>query len=475
MDGACHDGTGLESLRLRGDQPLADREQQQEGLPRVGEEVGGCLVEGFLGQGGMGTVFRARQFATDRPVALKIVRGDAGSVAAFGQRFAREARTAAAVSHPNVVHVYDFGAFAGGWYLVTEFVDGITLEQMVAAHGAVPPGRTIALLEQALLGLIAIADAGLVHRDIKPANLLIAAGDRLKIADFGLARPETGMDVTMAGQIIGTPAFMSLEQWRSERLDHRTDQYSLGVTAYLMLTGTKPFQGDNVLDLAKAVGTQEPVPPPMLNPAVDPGLAATVLRMMARRREDRFPDHRACLAALRAPVHLPTRRTPPPGTRLTTPLPAIQTPRPAGSTSSYRRRIGAPEPVSQVRSTPLPVARPTPLPEPAAPGTGSAKLRRRKERERIRERLQGLLDEAELACAERQLGRASALIEQAHSCLRWLQEDGADADLLSAISRIARLDARRGRIALRSGALHIAGWLLLAGAISGALAWWMAG
>jgi serine/threonine protein kinase len=199
----------------------------------------------LLGRGGMGAVYKARQTSLDRFVALKILPAEANEDPAFGERFQREARALAQLSHPNIVGVHDFGQAGAYAYLVMEFVDGANLRQLQRG-GHLSPSEALAIVPQICEALQFAHDHGIVHRDIKPENILIDTQGRVKIADFGLAkmmRLEAGApDLTLTRHAIGTPQYMAPEQIeKPETVDHRADIYSLGVVFYEMLTGELPI------------------------------------------------------------------------------------------------------------------------------------------------------------------------------------------------------------------------------------------
>jgi tRNA A-37 threonylcarbamoyl transferase component Bud32 len=202
------------------------------------------LVE-LVGQGGMGAVYRVRQKKLGREAALKILQLDADASPAFGERFEREARALAALSHDNIVAVYDCGRAGPHWYFLMEFVDGVSLRQMIRAR-EVDPRTALGIVAQICDALQAAHDRGIVHRDVKPENVLVDRRGRVKILDFGLAKllnkePRTGT-LTETGQVMGTPRYMAPEQWeRPLSVDHRADIYSVGVVFYELLTGELPM------------------------------------------------------------------------------------------------------------------------------------------------------------------------------------------------------------------------------------------
>ncbi|HET6882142.1 MAG TPA: serine/threonine-protein kinase [Pirellulales bacterium] len=199
----------------------------------------------LLGQGGMGAVYKARQPSLDRLVAIKILPIDAGRDPAFAERFTREARALARLSHPHIVGIYDFGQADGLYYFVMEYVDGVNLRQLVASR-QLSPQQALALVPQICEALQFAHDEGIVHRDVKPENILLDKRGRVKIADFGLAkllgRTAGEATLTRVEQVMGTPLYMAPEQMQSSHaVDHRADIYSLGVVFYEMLTGELPL------------------------------------------------------------------------------------------------------------------------------------------------------------------------------------------------------------------------------------------
>ncbi len=198
----------------------------------------------LLGEGGMGTVYRARQKKLQRQVALKLLSRELSSDPAFAERFLREAQALARLQHPNIVSLYDFGETAGYYFLVMEYVDGLNLRQILL-RGELKPSEALAIVPQICDGLQYAHEAGVIHRDIKPENVLVDRSGRVKIADFGLAkildRAVPTIALTGSGQVMGTPHYMAPEQLTDPRhVDHRADIYSLGVVFYELLTGNLP-------------------------------------------------------------------------------------------------------------------------------------------------------------------------------------------------------------------------------------------
>ena len=232
-----------------------------------------------LGRGGMATVYLARDTELDRPVAVKVL--DAADEG-LRERFVREARLAARLSHPNVVGVFDAGEDGGRPYIVMEHVEGETVAELLARRGRLPPEEARGLAVQAARGLAHAHAAGLVHRDIKPQNLLLREDGTLKIADFGIARATEDTSLTQPGTVLGTAAYLAPEQARGERATPASDVYSLGAVLYELLTGKPP--------------AETPAPVRELAPEVPRELEDVVMRSLARNPSYRPADLESELA-----------------------------------------------------------------------------------------------------------------------------------------------------------------------------------
>ncbi len=244
-------------------------------------------VREVLGTGGMGTVYLAHDTALDRPVALKVLRPEVGDDPALADRFVREARAAARVSHPNLTHVYFVGTEGGRPFFAMEYCPGATLEATVKEKGPFPLQRGLDVLAQAARGLAAAHGAGVVHRDVKPSNLMLLPDGTVKVADFGLAKSLQGDVQATAGRLMGTPSYMSPEQVRGKPVDGRTDVYLLGLTAFFVFTG-KPAYGSDQLGEVINDQMNSPMPPlssfrPDLPPALDEALARMCAKDPAKR------------------------------------------------------------------------------------------------------------------------------------------------------------------------------------------------
>jgi hypothetical protein len=268
-------------------EPKADTEFQPGALPR---QIGPFEVLEILGRGAFGTVYKARDSELDRIVALKVPRAGYFSTAEEEERFLREARSAARLSHPNIVPVHQVSHEQGLPYIVSDFIDGRTLADLLA--GPRPSFReTAELIAQLAEALEYAHGQKVIHRDIKPGNILIDQSGRPHLTDFGLARRDEGeITVTLKGQILGTPAYMAPEQAAGEQgqVDSRSDEYSLGVVFYELLTGELPFRGNKRM-LLYQVQHEEPRPPRKLNDGIPRDLETICLKAMAKEPTRRYP------------------------------------------------------------------------------------------------------------------------------------------------------------------------------------------
>ncbi len=251
--------------------------------------IAGMRIEKRIGRGGMGDVYLAVQESLQRQVAVKVLATRFADDAAFVRRFQAEARAAAALNHPNVVTVYDVGEDRGTHYLSMEYMDRGTLEDRVQAGGRLAVDEVLSILRDAAAGLVYAEARGIVHRDLKPANLMQNHLGQTKIADLGLATHVESEEMQTADRkVFGTPHFMSPEQARGERLDHRSDLYSLGATAYRLLTGHTPFEGQDAREIVRALLRDEPRAMREFVPDLPPGVVALVERLMRKDAAQRF-------------------------------------------------------------------------------------------------------------------------------------------------------------------------------------------
>jgi serine/threonine-protein kinase len=261
-----------------------------------------------LGEGGMGQVYLAEHQLLKRPCALKLIRPENESDPLARARFEREVRTAAMLTHPNTIHIFDYGRTGGGtFYYVMEYLVGMSVSTLVKRFGPLAPARVVYLGRQVCGALAEAHKNGLVHRDMKPANIYVAVlggqYDVVKVLDFGLVKPiDRGAPQISADYAVsGTPMYMSPEQASASReLDGRSDLYAVGAVLYFMLTGRAPFEGSTAMELMIAHARDPVVPPTRLRPDIPLDLEAIVLTLLAKKAEDRFENARALSAALAA-------------------------------------------------------------------------------------------------------------------------------------------------------------------------------
>jgi eukaryotic-like serine/threonine-protein kinase len=277
---------------------------------REARRLGQYVLRERLGGGGMGEVFRAEHALLRRPVAVKLIRpdraGDPGNLA----RFEREVQATASLSHPNTVQIFDYGHTEDGtFYYVMEYLQGLTLQELVDTHGPLPPARAVFLLCQVCRALGEAHAVGLIHRDIKPTNVIACSRggttDVAELLDFGLVRRSTGPaddgQLTQVGTVAGTPAYMSPEQAAAaDTPDLRSDIYSLGAVLYFLLAGQAPFAGRSPIQMLAAHMYEPPASLTAFRSDVPAELQAVVSRCLAKHPADRFPDAQSLERALAA-------------------------------------------------------------------------------------------------------------------------------------------------------------------------------
>src|SRR5229473_4658505 len=252
------------------------------------QTVGRYEITGELGRGAMGVVYKALDPTIGRTVALKTMRLDVHGLdaAEMVRRFQNEARAAGVLSHPNIVTIYDAGEQDGIFYIAMEFIEGTTLHELLAEQRVLAADDVIQYSRQICRGLDYAQSHGIVHRDIKPANIMITSNGTVKIMDFGIAK--TGGGVTSTGQVLGTPNYMSPEQVKGKPLDGRSDLFSFGVLLYEMLTGEKPFVGQNVTTIIYKIVNENPIPPRDLDVTIHPGLSTVVTKALSKSPDERY-------------------------------------------------------------------------------------------------------------------------------------------------------------------------------------------
>ena len=268
-------------------------------MTEIGTTLGGRyrLVE-LLGQGGMATIYRARDAQLDRDVAVKLIRPEYGEDPDFLSRFRDEARAAASLNHPNIVSVFDFGEGESGPYLVMELLEGEDLASIIRGNGPLAPRQAARVSAEAAKALQAAHVRGIVHRDVKPSNILVGRDGRIKVADFGIARAINEAQVTVPGVAMGSVHYFSPEQARGEPATVSSDIYALGIVLFESLTGQRPFSGDGAAAIALARLTTTPPRPSALRQGVPPELDAIVTKAMALDPAARYASAAAMASAL---------------------------------------------------------------------------------------------------------------------------------------------------------------------------------
>jgi serine/threonine protein kinase len=299
--------------------------------PDTPESFGRFVVEEAIGRGGMGVVYKALDPLIGRPVAIKILRMDAAmgseSLANLQSRFEQEFRSAGALSHPNIVTIYDVGQEGELSYIAMEFVEGWSLEKMMKSTGSIPMGQVLGMLVELCDGLDYAHKSGVVHRDIKPANVLFTPEGRPKITDFGVAKLKSS-NLTMTGTLVGTPGYMAPEQILGKKVTGASDQFSLAVMTYQLLCGRMPFDAEEAATILYHIVHEQPTPPHVANPAIPTAADAALLKALSKSPDDRFPSCSAfarmlCQAVASAPgmeqlaiqlsTHATASMTPPSG------------------------------------------------------------------------------------------------------------------------------------------------------------------
>ncbi|HVF28190.1 MAG TPA: protein kinase [Pyrinomonadaceae bacterium] len=264
----------------------------------VGNTIGSYRIERKLGEGGMGAVYMGTDMMLEREVAIKALRSELASQPPVVERFRSEAVTLAKLNHPNIATLYSFFRQGDEFFMVLEYVRGVTLHQLITSQGALPPEQALHLFRQMLDGIHHAHNSGIIHRDIKPGNVMLTETGTLKVLDFGIARILGAARMTKAGHLVGTVEYMSPEQVRGLEMDARSDIYALGILLYEMLTGRVPFLIENEFELMKAQIEQQPPPPRELNPAIPPEVEAVILRALAKDPNERYQTAGEFRAAL---------------------------------------------------------------------------------------------------------------------------------------------------------------------------------
>lgn len=265
----------------------------------AGQNLGGYYLEEEIGRGSMGVVYRGKQIALGREVAIKILPQMLARDASYIARFIREAQIIAGLNHPNIVQIYDAGQHDKQLYFVMEYVQGPTLASLLQLDGTIIQHIAAEYAAQIAEALdAAYRERDVIHRDIKPENLMLNRWGKMKVMDFGLAKAPGLQKITVAKTLVGSIYYASPEQIWGQKIDNRSDIYALGVVLYEMVTGQRPFNGRSIPELTHTIIAGAPVPPKQLNPEVAPELEQIVLKALAKDRQQRFEDAGAMAQAL---------------------------------------------------------------------------------------------------------------------------------------------------------------------------------
>ncbi|HEY6891895.1 MAG TPA: serine/threonine-protein kinase [Solirubrobacter sp.] len=289
---------------------------------RIGSVIAGYRIDSRIGRGGMGVVYRAHHLSLEREAALKIIAPDLAESSGFRERFSREARVAAALTHPNIVTVYDAGEVDGTLYLAMQFIEGSDLARMLATDGRLKPYRAIDVCRQIGDALDAAHERGLIHRDVKPANVLIE-GRNAYLTDFGLTKRLGGTQVTMAGDVVGTIHYVAPEQIEGREVTARSDVYSLGCVLFHCLTGRMPYERDTDVAVIYAHLSEPPPRPSRVRPELPDAFDDVIARALDKNPDRHFQTCAELMAAAKAVVESagPLSETLPPRRASTTGAP----------------------------------------------------------------------------------------------------------------------------------------------------------
>jgi serine/threonine protein kinase len=307
----------------------------------AGRNLDGYQLEEEIGRGSMGVVYRGKQIALGREVAIKVLPQSLARDSSYVARFIREARIIAGLNHPNIVQIYDAGQHHKHLYFVMEYVQGPTLASLIHLDETIPEHLATEYAAEIADALdAAYKERHVIHRDIKPENLMLNRWGKVKVMDFGLARATGYQQITVARTLVGSIYYASPEQVWGKTLDNRSDIYALGVVLYEMVCGKRPFTGRSMSELTHAITRGDLKPPSEYNPEIDPGLEAIILTALARDRELRYEEASLMARDLRAlDLHqppIPTTPILPPNRQVTRDRIVIQLPkRPQAQLPSY--------------------------------------------------------------------------------------------------------------------------------------------
>jgi eukaryotic-like serine/threonine-protein kinase len=300
-----------------------------------------------LGSGGMAEVYLGRDRVLGRTIAVKTLLTQFAGDPHFIARFRREAQSAAALNHPNIVGVYDTGSHDGTHYIVMEYIEGRTLREIIREEGPLLPERAAEIAGDVCAGLAFAHSHGIVHRDVKPANIMLTKNGEVKVTDFGIARAASSETVTQTATVLGTAQYFSPEQAQAGPVDARSDIYSLGVCLYEMLTRQVPFTGSSPVAIAYKHVKEDPIPPSRLNADIPPALESITMKALAKNPDNRYQNAQEMRQDLmRAATGKPVQATPlMPAADQT----SVYTPPVSDQTTIIRRTGGGPPPVEMQR------------------------------------------------------------------------------------------------------------------------------
>ena len=332
------------------------------------KRLGHYEIVSELGRGGMGVVYKAYEPALDRHVAIKVLSDQMAEDPLVVARFQREARSVAALHHPNIIQIFFIGESEGRHYFVMEFVEGESLSAYIRRQTRVPVAKALEILIQICEGLSAAHDIGVVHRDIKPANIMLDRHARVKIADFGIAlTADLQKKLTSTGQFLGTPGYLSPEVCLGEKADARTDIFSLGIVLYEMLSGEVPFHADSPLAMLSKVVNEAVPDVRQINQNVAPEVQAILSKMVEKNRENRYADCHELLEVLKDQLGKTETVKNTQKSMMTAPTEVIQVPGqpppPPGRTEAVAAPPRTPQATEAISAPPVP---PPPGTEPLA-------------------------------------------------------------------------------------------------------------
>ncbi len=332
----------------------------------AGQSLGGYQLEEEIGHGSMGVVYRGKQIALGREVAIKVLPKTLARDASYVARFIREAQIIAGLNHPNIVQIYDAGQQNKLLYFVMEYVQGPTLSSLLHLDGSIPQHLAVEYGAQIADALdAAYRERNVIHRDVKPENLMLNRWGKIKVMDFGLARATGHRKITVAKTLVGSIYYASPEQIWGEILDNRSDIYALGVVLYEMVTGLRPFTGRSMPELTQAIIGGNPRSPSVYNPELPRDLEYIILTALSLDRQQRYPDASIMAQELRNLNLKPALPPAPPNT----PIPGLPPNAPTQRTGQNRPSVQPPRRPQAQRPRYLDVDMEQTQPPPAEPMT----------------------------------------------------------------------------------------------------------